>query len=112
MNRRGFFATLAAAAAARVFPVKRPAYEPPRLTPLGRAHWWNQKDLEASSSFRLRDIREAVATLRANNIEAGADGMLQVPIFVDDEFQRLNTALPRYTAYRRFSPFDFEVPAS
>jgi hypothetical protein len=58
----------------------------------------------------LKDVRAAVSSMQQNNVPEHPDGRFhchmdptsQSQLFEDDEFQRLNTALPDFYMYRQF----------
>lgn len=68
-------------------------------------------DVGSSDTFRLTDIRSALARLRTQNVPEHMDGFFhahldptsEAQIFSDPEFQRLNTSLPDYVTYKQFA---------
>jgi hypothetical protein len=67
--------------------------------------------ISAVDTFRLADVRAAVAQMRFDNVPPHEDGSYHVhldpisegQIFGDNEFQRLNQSIPDYIHYRRFA---------
>jgi hypothetical protein len=67
--------------------------------------------IDATDTFAVRDIRTAIAQLRAQNVPTHEDGMYhwhldpqsEMQVFSDNEFQRLNQSLPDFVHYQRFA---------
>lgn len=65
--------------------------------------------IDATDTFAVRDIRTAIAQLRATNVPTHEDGLYhwhldpqsEMQVFSDNEFQRLNQSLPDYINYKR-----------
>lgn len=67
--------------------------------------------LSSTSVITLREVRQAVATMRRNRVPTHSDGYYHVhldpiaesQLFNDNEFQRLNQSLPDDYRYKRFA---------
>jgi hypothetical protein len=97
-------ATASWAAGARVL-----AADAPRIIRVGGGA--SVDDLTSTSTISLKEIRQAIATLRRNRVPTHADGYYHVhldpiaesQLYNDNEFQRLNQGVPDGARYAEFA---------